>query len=98
MAGNLPGPRSYVRANQLVPNILRMCLAIPMQLTRIDGLLARCEAKGVGRDVSLIMLQDEPLALGDFVLVHVGYALQRVSAEEARSTWELLDEVLKFHA
>ena len=98
MAGNSPGPRSYVRANQLVPNILRMCLAIPMQLTRIDGLLARCEAKGVGRDVSLIMLQDEPLALGDFVLVHVGYALQRVSAEEARSTWELLDEVLEFHA
>ena len=81
-----------------MPNILRMCLAIPMQLTRIDGLLARCEAKGVGRDVSLIMLQDEPLALGDFVLVHVGYALQRVSAEEARSTWELLDEVLEFHA
>jgi len=75
-----------------------MCLAIPMQLTRIDGLQARCEAKGVARDVSLLMLQGEPLALGDFVLVHVGYALQRVSAEEARSTWELLDEVLEFHA
>jgi hydrogenase expression/formation protein HypC len=69
-----------------------------MQLKRIDGLQARCEAKGVERDVSLIMLHDEPLALGDFVLVHVGYALQRVSAEEARSTWELLDEVLEFHA
>ena len=69
-----------------------------MQLKRIDGLQARCEAKGVERDVSLLMLQDEPLALGDFVLVHVGYALQRVSAEEARSTWELLDEVLEFHA
>ena len=75
-----------------------MCLAIPMQLKHIDGLQARCEAKGVERDVSLLMLQDEPLALGDFVLVHVGYALQRVSAEEARSTWELLDEVLEFHA
>ena len=50
------------------------------------------------RDVSLLMLQGEPLALGDFVLVHVGYALQRVSAEEAHSTWELLDEVLEFHA
>jgi hydrogenase expression/formation protein HypC len=69
-----------------------------MQLTRIDGLQARCEAKGVQRDVSLLMLQGEPLALGDFVLVHVGYALQRVSAEEARTTWELLDEVLEFHA
>ena len=75
-----------------------MCLAIPMQLKHIAGLQARCEAKGVERDVSLLMLQDEPLAPGDFVLVHVGYALQRVSAEEARSTWELLDEVLEFHA
>jgi hydrogenase expression/formation protein HypC len=69
-----------------------------MQLKHIDGLSARCEAKGVERDVSLFMLQDEPLAPGDFVLVHVGYALQRVTAQEARSTWELLDEVLEFHA
>lgn len=75
-----------------------MCLAIPMQLIHIDGLLARCEAKGIEREVSLLMLQDEPLALGDFVLVHVGYALQRVTPEEAHSTWELLDEVLEFHA
>jgi hydrogenase expression/formation protein HypC len=71
-----------------------MCLAIPMQLTLIDGLQARCQAKGVERDVSLFMLQHELPAVGDFVLVHVGYALQRVSAQEARSTWELLDEVL----
>ena len=75
-----------------------MCLAIPMQLKHIDGLQARCEAKGVERDVSLLMLQDEPLEPGDFVLVHVGYALQRVTAEDAHSTWELLDEVLEFHA
>lgn len=75
-----------------------MCLAIPMQLQHIDGLQARCEAKGVQRDVSLFMLQDEPLAPGDFVLVHVGYALQRISAQEAMSTWELLDEVLDFNA
>lgn len=75
-----------------------MCLAIPMQLKQIDGLQARCEAKGVERVVSLLMLQGETLAPGDFVLVHVGYALQRVSAEEARSTWDLLDEVLEFHA
>ena len=75
-----------------------MCLAIPMQLKHIDGLQARCEAKGVERIVSLLMLQDEPLATGDYVLVHVGYALQRVTAEEAQSTWELLDEVLEFHA
>jgi hydrogenase expression/formation protein HypC len=75
-----------------------MCLAVPMQIRQIDGFQARCEAKGVERDVSLFMLQDESLAPGDFVLVHVGYALQRVTEQEARSTWELLDEVLEFHA
>ena len=55
-----------------------MCLGIPMQIKQIDGFNARCEAKGVGRDVSLFMLQHEPLQEGDFVVVHVGYAIQKV--------------------
>lgn len=75
-----------------------MCLAIPMQIRQIDGFQARCEAKGVERDVSLFMMQDESLAPGDYVLVHVGYALKRISEQEARSTWELFDEVLASHA
>ena len=75
-----------------------MCLAIPMDILRVDELQARCAAKGIERDVSLFMLQHELPAPGDFVLVHVGYALQRVTAQEAHSTWELLDQVLEFHA
>ena len=75
-----------------------MCLAIPMQIRQRDGMQALCEAKGVEREVSLFMLQDQDIAAGDYVLVHVGYAIQRVSAQEARSTWELLDEVLEFRA
>ncbi len=71
-----------------------MCLAIPMQVIEIEGFNARCEAKGVERDVSLFMLQDEPPAVGDFVMVHVGYAIQKVTPQEARSTWELFDEML----
>lgn len=71
-----------------------MCLGIPMQIVSIDGYNARCQARGVLRDVSLFMLQDEPVAVDDFVMVHVGYALQKMSEQEARSTWELLDEVL----
>jgi hydrogenase expression/formation protein HypC len=69
-----------------------------MQIRQIDGFQARCEAKGVEREVSLFMMQDETLTPGDFVLVHVGYALQRITEQEARSTWELFDEVLEFHA
>jgi hydrogenase expression/formation protein HypC len=71
-----------------------MCLGIPMQIVAIDGYNARCTAKGVMREVSLFMLQDEPVALDDFVMVHVGYALQKMTEHEARSTWELLDEML----
>lgn len=72
-----------------------MCLGIPMQIIEIDGFNARCSAKGVEREVSLFMLQHEPIAVGDFVMVHVGYALQKMTEQEAQSTWELLDEVLR---
>ncbi|HEY6925226.1 MAG TPA: HypC/HybG/HupF family hydrogenase formation chaperone [Steroidobacteraceae bacterium] len=72
---------------------VRVCLAIPMQVKVVSGLAARCEAKGVERDVNLFMLQGEIPAPGDFVLVHVGYAIQKVTLQEARLTWELLDEV-----
>ncbi|HSH30948.1 MAG TPA: HypC/HybG/HupF family hydrogenase formation chaperone [Thiohalobacter sp.] len=71
-----------------------MCLGIPMQVLNVDGFVAQCEAKGIQRDVSLFLLQDEPLAPGDFVMVHVGYAIQKMSEQEARSAWELYDEML----
>jgi hydrogenase expression/formation protein HypC len=71
-----------------------MCLAIPMQIESIAGTEARCTAKGIERTVSLFMLMRETLVPGDHVLVHVGYAIQKISAEEARSTWDLLDEAL----
>lgn len=71
-----------------------MCLAIPMQVTAVDGFIAHCEAKGITRDVSLFLMQDEPVLPGEFVMVHVGYAIQKMTAQEARSAWELYDEIL----
>jgi hydrogenase expression/formation protein HypC len=65
-----------------------------MQITRIEGFDARCAIRGVERDVSLFMLQGEDIAVGDYVLVHVGYAIQRLSAEEAAASWELFDQIL----
>jgi hydrogenase expression/formation protein HypC len=65
-----------------------------MQIAAIDGFNARCAAKGVERDVSLFLMQGEPLAAGDFVMVHVGYAIQKMSEQEARSAWELYDAML----
>ena len=71
-----------------------MCLGIPMQIKAIDGFTARCEAKGVVRDVSLFMLQHEPLQAGDFVITHLGHAIQRVEPHEAAAAWEIYDEML----
>lgn len=71
-----------------------MCLAVPMQIKTIDGFQCRCEARGIEREVSLFMLQGEALEPGDHILVHVGYAIQKVSAEEAAASWDLFDEVL----
>ena len=71
-----------------------MCLGIPMQIRDIDGFVANCEAKGVFRDVSLFMLQEETLAVDDFVVVHVGYAIQKISSQEAQTAWELYDQML----
>lgn len=71
-----------------------MCLGIPMQIKSIDGFMARCEAKGVERDVSLFMMQDDKLEIDDFIVVHVGYAIQKISQQEAQTAWQLYDEML----
>ena len=71
-----------------------MCLGIPMKIVSIDGFTAHCEAKGVTRDVNTFLIQDQELAPEDYVLVHVGYAIQKISEAHARSAWELYDEML----
>lgn len=65
-----------------------------MQIKSIDGFMARCEAKGVERDVSLFMMQDDQLEVDDFIVVHVGYAIQKISPQEAQTAWQLYDEML----
>jgi hydrogenase expression/formation protein HypC len=72
-----------------------MCLGIPMQITAIDGFTARCEARGVTREVSLFMLQGEHLQAGDFIVMHLGYAIQKITPQDARTAWELYDQMLE---
>ncbi len=71
-----------------------MCLAIPMQVTAIDGFNARCAWRGVEREVSLFLLQDQQVEVGDYVLIHVGYAIQTLSPGEASASMELFDQIL----
>jgi len=65
-----------------------------MQIKSIDGFSANCEAKGVQREVSLFMMQDEEFRVDDFVVVHVGYAIQKITPAEARTAWDLYDQML----
>lgn len=71
-----------------------MCLAIPMRVVDLNGLLARCEARGVERTVSLVLLHDEAIRPGDMVVVHGGRALSRIGEAEAAVAWALYDEML----
>ncbi len=71
-----------------------MCLGIPMKVIEVNGFNARCEAKGVEREVSLFMLQDEQVQPGDYVMIHVGYAIQKMTPQEAQSSWEVFDQLL----
>jgi hydrogenase expression/formation protein HypC len=64
-----------------------------MQIREINGYVANCEAGGVQRDVNLFMMQEENLAVDDFVVVHVGYAIQKITPQEAQTAWELYDQM-----
>ena len=69
-----------------------------MQVRSIDRFECLFEARGVERQVSLFMMQGEDVSPGDFVLVHVGYAIQKISAEDAAESWQLFDEILAENA
>jgi hydrogenase expression/formation protein HypC len=69
-----------------------MCLGVPMQVKSIGDDLAVCEIDGVQREASLLMLDD--VQIGDFVLIHAGFAIEKIDAEEARLTLDVLRAAL----
>ena len=70
-----------------------MCLAIPMEITEIEGDLAVAVAGGVRKEVRLDLL--DGAQVGDYVLIHTGYAIEKLDAEEARETLELIKQVYR---
>lgn len=66
-----------------------MCLAIPAEVVALlDGDRARVSVGGVTKDISLALV--EHVAVGDYVLLHVGFALGKIDAAEAQRTLDLL--------
>ena len=69
-----------------------MCLAVPMKVTEIVDSTAICEVDGVRREGSLMMLDD--VVVGDYVLLHAGFAIEKIDPDEAKNTLEIFREVL----
>jgi len=67
-----------------------MCLAIPAEVVAINGDMATVSLDGVQKDISLVLV--EGVSVGDYVIVHVGFALSRLDPEEAAATLALFAE------
>ena len=68
-----------------------MCLAVPVRITSIDDQMAEVEFGGVERRVCITLTPD--VGVGDYVLVHTGYAIAVVDEAEAKITLDLLAEM-----
>jgi hydrogenase expression/formation protein HypC len=73
-----------------------MCLAIPGQIVEIvdpSNRLAKVDVAGVCRNVNVGLLEDDEVHEGDWVLIHVGFAMSKVDEDEARATLRLLEDM-----
>jgi hydrogenase expression/formation protein HypC len=71
-----------------------MCLAIPSKITQIDNEMATIDVDGVQRSASLMLLEDA--VVGDYVIVHAGFAIKKLDEASAMETIRLLKEAAAF--
>jgi hydrogenase expression/formation protein HypC len=71
-----------------------MCLAIPALIVEKQGDDAKADIGGVVREIRLELI-DHPAAVGDYVLVHAGFAIRKLDREDAEETLRLMREVFK---
>ena len=69
-----------------------MCVGVPMQVVSIEGDLAMTEVDGVKREANLMLL-DQEVTVGDFVIIHAGFAISKLDQEDARETLAMMREV-----
>ena len=71
-----------------------MCLAIPSKITHIENDMATIDVDGVKRSASLMLLADA--AVGDYVIVHAGFAIQKIDEASALETIRLLKDAARY--
>ncbi|MCK5733561.1 MAG: HypC/HybG/HupF family hydrogenase formation chaperone [Candidatus Latescibacteria bacterium] len=70
-----------------------MCLAVPMRLVRRDENFGVAEVGGIEREIGLQLVDD--VEIGDFVIVHAGFAIQKLDEEAAQETLALFEEMAR---
>ncbi len=88
MRGNLHSPGINKKEDRT------MCLAIPSKITRINNNMATIDVDGVQKEASLLLLEDA--GIGDYVIVHAGFAIQKIDEVAAMETLKLLKEAAAF--
>jgi len=71
-----------------------MCLAVPGKVIKIDGDTADVEIGGIRKQVSLSLVSDQAVQIGEYVLIHTGYAITKIDEEEAKSILDAWKQVL----
>ncbi len=69
-----------------------MCLAVPMKLIKIEGTKGIAELGSLQREIGLLLVEN--VNVGDYVIVHAGYAIQKLDVEEAQKTLNILNSLL----
>ena len=74
-----------------------MCLSIPARVEKINGDMAVCSVGDSSYEASLQMLDLEEIKVGDYVLVHTGFAIQKLDEEEAKASLKTFEEFKKMN-
>ncbi len=70
-----------------------MCLAVPGKILEIEGPKAKVDFNGVTRQITIALIADAQV--GDYVVVHAGYAIEKMSEEDAQESLKLWDELIE---
>jgi len=70
-----------------------MCIAIPSKIIAINDMMATIDVQGARREVSLMLIDDEA-AIDDYVLVHAGFAIQKIDRQAGEETLKLFEQIL----
>ncbi len=74
-----------------------MCLSIPSKVVEIseDKMMCRVDTMGVQREANLMMIGEDEIKVGDYVLLHIGFVMNKIDEEEALASIETYKEILE---